>query len=187
MTSKNGLHVAMLGVADVLPYRALMLQAYGLAADAFTSTVDERAAQPLAWWEKRIASPDGLSQCYGAFDADDLVGTVALEYSPRAKTQHSAWVIGMYVKAEARRRGAGLLLMQAAIAAANTRPNLCQLRLTVTEGNHAALQLYERVGFVAWGTEPMAIKTSTGFKAKVHMALVLAGGEPFSPKCGAKS
>lgn len=187
MTSKIGLNVAMLGVADVVPYRALMLQAYALAADAFTSTVDERAAQPLAWWERRVASPDGLSQCFGVFDADDLVGTVALEYSPRAKTQHSALVIGMYVKTEARRRGAGLLLMQAAIAAATTRPNLCQLRLTVTQGNDAALRLYQSVGFVAWGTEPMAIQTSAGFKAKVHMALVLAGGEPFSPKCGATS
>ena len=69
----------MLGVGDVLPYRALMLQAYALAADAFTSTVDERAAQPLAWWEKRIASPDGQSQCFGAFDVGDLVGTGEIE------------------------------------------------------------------------------------------------------------
>jgi RimJ/RimL family protein N-acetyltransferase len=176
LTLNNDLKVAVLGAAHVLPYRALMLQAYALAADAFTSTVDERAAQPVAWWEKRIASPDGQSQCFGAFDVGDLVGTVALEYSPRAKTQHAALVIGMYVKAEARRKGAGLLLMQAAIAAASARPNLRQLRLTVTEGNDAAIRLYQSVGFVAWGTEPMAIHTSTGYKAKVHMALVLNDG-----------
>ena len=34
-------------------YRALMLEAYEAHADAFTSSVAERAALPLDWWQSR--------------------------------------------------------------------------------------------------------------------------------------
>lgn len=157
-------------------YRELMLEAYTLAADAFTSTAEERAAEPLAWWEKRIASAAGLSESFGAFSEGHLVGTVALEYSPKPKTRHSALVIGMYVRPRARGQGAGRALMQAAVAAARARAGVEVLTLTVTEGNEPALRLYQSLGFKAWGTEPDAIRTPGGFRGKVHMSLRLGPG-----------
>jgi GNAT superfamily N-acetyltransferase len=166
-----------LSAADAPQYRELMLEAYVQAADAFTSTAEERESEPLSWWVDRIASPAGLGQSFGAFDEQQLVGTVALEYSAKPKTRHSALVIGMYVRAQARRQGAGLMLMHAAIGAARARPGLLMLRLTVTEGNSAALALYESVGFSAWGIEPMAILTPSGYRGKVHMAMPLRGDD----------
>ncbi len=171
------MRIAPLTASDAPQYRELMLEAYVQAADAFTSTAEERAKEPLAWWVNRIASASGLSQSFGAFEAEQLVGTVALEYSAKAKTRHSALVIGMYVKPSARRFGAGAMLMQAAISAARAQPGLRILRLTVTQGNEAALRLYESVGFSAWGVEPSAIHTPSGYKAKVHMAMQLGASE----------
>jgi len=161
-------------------YRELMLEAYTLAADAFTSTAEERAAEPMSWWEKRIASTAGLSESFGAFSEGHLVGTVALEYNAKPKTRHSALVIGMYLRPTARGQGAGRALMQAAVAAARARPGIEVLSLTVTEGNEPALRLYQSLGFRAWGTEPEAIRTPGGFRGKVHMSLSLRGlaGEP---------
>jgi RimJ/RimL family protein N-acetyltransferase len=167
------MHIAPLTAEDVLPYRDLMLEAYELAADAFTSTAEERRAEPMSWWIDRIAGASGLTASFGAFQDQHLVGTVALEFSTKPKTRHSALVIGMYVRPAARRHGAGALLMQAALAAALARPGLQVLRLTVTEGNEAAIRLYESIGFCAWGVEPHAIRTPTGYKGKVHMALLL--------------
>ena len=171
------MRISALTASDAPQYRELMLEAYVQAADAFTSTAEERAKEPLSWWANRIASASGLSQSFGAFEAEQLVGTVALEYSAKPKTQHSALVIGMYVRPAARRLGAGARLMQAAIAAARARPGLRVLRLTVTQGNEAAIRLYESVGFSTWGVEPMTILTPSGYKAKVHMAMQLAGSE----------
>jgi len=37
-------------------YRVLMLEAYRLHPDAFTSDVGEREALPIQWWEKRLYS-----------------------------------------------------------------------------------------------------------------------------------
>lgn len=170
------MRIAALTASDAPQYRELMLEAYVEAADAFTSTAEERAKEPLSWWANRIASSSGLSQSFGAFLAEQLIGTVALEYSVKPKTQHSALVIGMYVKPSGRRLGAGAKLMQAAIAAARARSGLNVLRLTVTQGNEPAIRLYESVGFSAWGVEPMAILTPSGYKAKVHMAMPL--GDP---------
>ena len=47
------------------------------------------------------------------------------------------------------------------------------LTLTVTAGNASAVQLYERHGFVAYGTLPRAIKVGDEYHDKLHMALVL--------------
>lgn len=169
------MHVAPLCVDDAPRCRELMLEAYAQAADAFTSTAEERAAQPLAWWAERIASPQGLSEAFGAFQGGRLVGAVALEYSARAKTRHAAHVVGMYVRPGARRQGAAGRLLHAAIAAATARPQVLLLRLTVTEGNDIARRLYESAGFDAWGIEPMALRTPDGIKGKVHMAMPLRG------------
>jgi ribosomal protein S18 acetylase RimI-like enzyme len=169
------MHTTLLTAAHAAPYRELMLEAYVQAADAFTSTAEERAREPLSWWVNRIAAPSGLGQAFGVFQDQALVGTVALEYSAKPKTQHAALLIGMYVRPEARRLGAAALLMKAALAAAAERPGVEIVRLTVTEGNEPALRLYRSVGFRAWGTEPDAIRTPTGDKGKVHMSLRLGG------------
>jgi RimJ/RimL family protein N-acetyltransferase len=168
------MHVSTLVASDVAAYRELMLEAYELAADAFTSTAAERRAEPDAWWVKRIGAADGPSTVFGAWDGGALVGTVALEYSAKPKTWHSACVLGMYVRSSHRGRGVALSLMNAAVAAAASRPEIRVLTLTLTEGNEAALRLYRSVGFTAWGIEPLAVRTASGLTGKVHMSLALA-------------
>lgn len=172
------MHIARLVAADAARYRALMLHAYAAAADAFTSTPEERAAEPEAWWVARLAHPRGLSQTYGAFRADGLVGVVTLEFSAKPKTRHKAHLVGMFVAESARGQGTGLALVQAALAAAAQAPGVQVVTLTATEGNASALKLYEACGFRSFGVEPMAIATPDGFKAKVHMALLLPARTP---------
>jgi GNAT superfamily N-acetyltransferase len=150
-----------------------MLEAYELAADAFTSTAEERAAEPEAFWVKRIADPSGLSAAFGAFEDQELIGTVALEFAAKPKTKHKALVIGMYVMPGARSTGAGRALLAAAIEHASAIESLLLLTLTVTEGNAPAINLYRSVGFQEYGIEPMAILTPSGFKGEVLMWLQL--------------
>jgi ribosomal protein S18 acetylase RimI-like enzyme len=173
------MHVQRLITSDMSRYRDLMLHAYAAAPDAFTSTRDERAAEPDSWWQKRIADPEGHSIALGAFHDDRLVGTVTLEFPVKPKTRHKAHLIGMFVHESSRRHGAGTQLVQAALSAARARPEIRLITLTVTEGNAAAIGLYERHGFRPFGIEPMAIATPDGYKAKVHMWIPL--GDPAAP------
>lgn len=168
------MHIRPLVAADAAEYRALMLEGYTLAADAFTSTPAEREAAPLGWWVARIGGPAQLGQAFGAFVSGQLVGTVAVEFSDKPKTRHKGLVIGMYVVQACRGLGAGRSLLSAALAAALSRPGVTMLTLTATQGNASAIGLYEAAGFRSFGVEPMAIFTGTEFKAKVHMYLLLA-------------
>ena len=166
--------VVILQSSDAPQYRKLMLEAYELAADAFTTTAEERASEPDSFWVKRIANPAGLSAAFGVFDGVDLVGTVALEFSAKPKTRHKALVIGMYVAPAARGNGVGRALIDAATEYARNREGVLLLTLTATEGNDSAINLYRAVGFEVFGVEPMAIRTPSGYKAKVHMWLPLS-------------
>ena len=164
------MRIRTLVAADVPRYRQLMLEAYRTAADAFTSTAEERSLEPISWWVARIAHPQGLSVAFGAEEEDRLVGAVALEYSARPKIQHTALLIGMVVREPARGQGVGRALLAAAIDHAAQRPGVQIILLTVTEGNTAAIHLYQQAGFQVWGIQPLAIATPACYKRKVHMA-----------------
>jgi ribosomal protein S18 acetylase RimI-like enzyme len=167
------MRVSRLTATDAARYRAFMLHAYEAAADAFTSTAEERAAEPESFWVKRIADPGSLSVAFGAFIEDELAGTVTIEFAAKPKTRHKAHLIGMFVSEALRGRGAGRALVEAALAAASERPGVLVVTLTVTQGNDAAIALYESCGFRTFGIEPMAIATPGGFRSKVHMWLQL--------------
>jgi RimJ/RimL family protein N-acetyltransferase len=169
------MRIAALSAADAPRYRTLMLHAYASAADAFASTAEERAAQPESWWVARIADPMGLSQAFGAFDGEELVGTATIEFSAEPKTRHKALLIGMFVREADRGRGVGKAILRAALAAAAARSGVQVVTLTVTEGNFPAIALYEDFGFRVFGVEPMAIATTAGFNSRVHMWLPLSG------------
>jgi len=170
----NPLTVRELIPGDATGYRALMLQGYAGEQDAFTSTVQEREAEPLAWWIARIGGDGQPLQAFGAFAGDALVGAVAMEYAGKARTRHKADLIGMYVDPQHRRAGAGRALVQAALEHARRRGGTRVVNLTVTQGNVQAQQMYEAAGFIVFGVEPMAILAGPVFKAKVHMQCTLA-------------
>ena len=145
--------VAVLTAFDTAPYKALMLHAYEHAADAFTSTPEERAKESNGWWLKRIAHPEGLTVAFGYFDGEDLIGTVALEFSVKPKTKHKALIVGMYVLPSSRGKGSARALMQSAIQFCASRLDIRAIKLEVTAGNAPAVNLYQSLGFAAYGSE----------------------------------
>ena len=72
-----------------------------------------------------------MSAAFGAFNDQELVGTVALEFSAKPKTKHKALVIGMYVSPVATGKGAGHALLEAVVEYARARPGILLLTLTV--------------------------------------------------------
>jgi hypothetical protein len=81
--------VTALAESHVQAYRELMLEAYEHAADAFTTSAQERETEPLSRWLERVGSEAGPARSFGAWHRDDLVGAVALEFSAKPKTRHA--------------------------------------------------------------------------------------------------
>lgn len=151
-------------------YRALMLEAYALHPDAFSSSVAERAALPLSWWQARLSEkPLAAERVLGVFQDGGLAGVAGLSFESREKLRHKATLFGMYVPARCRQQGLGRRLVQAVLAQAGARPGVRLVQLTVTQGNDAARALYESCGFAAYGVEPFAVAAGPGYVAKIHM------------------
>ncbi|WHS59251.1 GNAT family N-acetyltransferase [Pseudomonas sp. G2-4] len=159
--------IRRLGARDVEAYRHLMLQAYALHPQAFTSSVSERAALPINWWESRLTSR--LDVLLGAFVEDELVGIVGLSLEPREKVRHKVTLFGMYVTDAHCHRGLGYQLVQTALDEARRYSFLRLVQLTVTAGNAPALKLYQRCGFKQYGLEPQAIRVGEDYLDKIHM------------------
>ncbi|ARB28498.1 GNAT family N-acetyltransferase [Pseudomonas tolaasii] len=159
--------IRTLGAGDAEAYRALMLEAYGAYPQAFTSSVAERAAMPLSWWEKRLSGP--LDQLLGGFEGEELAGIVGLAFEPREKARHKVTLFGMYVTQAHQQKGLGRRLVEAALVEARKHPRLKLIQLTVTAGNDAAVALYQRCGFVQYGLEPLAVRVGEEYFDKLHM------------------
>jgi len=164
------MRIQRLASSNAPEYRALMLEAYELHPDAFTSSVAERAALPLSWWELRLNDdPQPLELVLGAFHEEQLAGVAGLSFESREKARHKATLFGMYVPSKFRGRGLGRQLVEAALAQAKLRFGIKLAQLTVTHGNFAAQGLYEQCGFVQFGLEPYAVAVGDQFVSKVHM------------------
>lgn len=178
--------------ADAVAYRAMMLEGYARHPDAFTSSVAERSALPIAWWEGRLKDDARADEMvFGAFRDERLAGVAGLGFEKREKARHKATLFGMYVPEAFRGLGIGCALVEAVLAEARTREGARVVQLTVTDGNRAAQSLYERCGFVVFGVEPFAMRDGSTFFSKVHMwcdlAKPQAGGSPSSSRVSADS
>ena len=164
------MQVRRLAPADARAFRTLRLRGLREHPTAFTSSHDEDLQQPLQVAMARLESP--LYASWGAFEGGELYGIVGLERETRAKNRHKATVVGMYVAPEVTGQGVGRALLQALLAHARAE-GLASLVLTVTEGNAAAVALYESAGFRSFGIEPDAIRVGGRPHAKNHMHLEL--------------
>ena len=151
--------IRQLTPADAPYYRAIRLEALATDPDAFGATVESESKRPLAEFAQRV----GTSVVLAAMSDAIPVGLIGLKRHDGAKDQHKAFVWGMFVRLDHRRRGIGAGGGGWAGGGgrgvfAATPADVEQLTLTVVSENPAATTLYERFGFKTYGIEPRALK-----------------------------
>ena len=140
---------------------------------AFLSSPDDDRGLVLSFVREALASQSQAT--FGAF-APDLVGIVGINRESHLKAAHKAHIWGFYVTPRHRQGGIGRSLMKAALRFARELPGVTQVHLGVGERNEVAIRLYESLGFVAWGTEPAALRVGGESVAEHHMVLDLSAG-----------
>ncbi len=150
--------------ADAEAFRAIRLEALERNPEAFQATLHDEVTEPL----DRIADRLRRAAVFGAFVDGRLVGTAGFFAHQGEKVRHKGVLWGMYVRPEARGRGIGAALVEHVIAHARTEVEI--LALSVVTENAAARRIYERLGFVAYGTEPHAMKQDGIYYDEVLMA-----------------
>ena len=173
MSALPDLAVRELRGADAEAYRELRLHVLARHDEAFTSDAVAEAIRTAQSYAGRLGENNDGSFTLGAFRGDTLVGAISCERDARSKVRHVGHLIGMMVQGDEQGRGVGRALLDALIARAAADSELHLLTLTVTAGNAAAERLYERAGFVRYGTLPRAIRTGGRFFDKHHLMLDL--------------
>jgi RimJ/RimL family protein N-acetyltransferase len=154
---------------DATLFRDIRLEALSANPEAFGSSYETEAAQPLNLFSARLAD----SSVLGAFRAAELVGIAALAIQQGQKKAHKGIIWGMYVRSDARQAGTGRRLMKAIIEIARHRVELVQL--TVVRDNERARRLYASLGFQEYGMEWHSLKHDGRYYDEILMAMDLLG------------
>ena len=169
------MHIRRLTPADATAFQAFRLDALKDAPSAFGSSYEEEKDFPASIIEGRLAEKTDRGP-FGAFEGESLIGLVALGRENMHKLTHKALIWGMYVKPEARGKGIARALLHEALSLARSVPEVQQVNLCVNASNAGAIQLYESVGFKAFGREPGAMFINGELHDEIHMYLRLADG-----------
>ena len=167
--------IRTLAEADARAYRDIRLRMLKEEPAAFTASYEEFSQRPLSSLSERLRTendkPDNFS--LGAFEGEQLLGTVGFWRETGAKTRHKGNIWGMYVAPEAQGQGIGKALLQAAISRAKALPDLEQIQLGVVVTQIAARQLYAALGFVVLGVEKRAVKIADRYLDEEWLVLHL--------------
>ncbi|NVO24213.1 GNAT family N-acetyltransferase [Donghicola mangrovi] len=144
--------IRQLEVAEAQALFDLWLEGLEAFPFAFLRSADEGRALDPSRFEPGLAA----GQFWGAFDQGELVGYACLQGFTLARQKHLADFGPFYVRSTMQGRGFGRALCQAMIDHARQKGFL-QLELTVWSENHAAIRLYESLGFRRFGCRPRSV------------------------------
>jgi GNAT superfamily N-acetyltransferase len=175
MARGEGIVVRPLGAADAPQYRELRLGSLRNFQLCHGPAYEDALQQAVDWHAERLTKPGDF--WFGAFDGDQLVGTVALRTQEARRLRHSASLNSLMVDGRQQARGIGRTLVAHLIEYARSLGFIRQLTLALTDGNASAERLYESFGFKLYGVEPDALLHEGRYYHKQHRQLILNSHE----------
>lgn len=147
---KNRIEVRPLRADETGLLKTLRLRSLAAAPDSFATSFADASAKPDAYWQEMTRSVTEPGR-HVMFVAENGAAPLGLAFGlldkEHAATAHLG---GMWVDPAARGLGAGRALGEAVLAWARER-GFARVNLWVTDGNAAAIALYERMGFARSG------------------------------------
>lgn len=157
---------------ESLLYRALRLECLKREPEHFGSTYEEELSTATLKFESWIEQNGSDHFMFGAFDGRTLMGIVGFARQERQRARHRGEVVQMYVDAPHRGRGVGERLLRGLLNQAFSLDGVEQAQLSVVAHNRAAIQLYERIGFRAFGVQPNYFKVGVHYFDQQFMQLM---------------
>ncbi|MEZ4819091.1 MAG: GNAT family N-acetyltransferase [Bdellovibrionota bacterium] len=148
----------------------LRLAALKDAPAAFLETVDEAKQFGFEPYLQRLIEGGKDNVLFGCWNREKIVGSVGVVKNTRKKLSHSAFIWGVYIMPDDRRKGIARMLMNQAIIYAKETMKVRVIHLSVAESQIAATQLYVSLGFEIWGRQPNAICVGDLVYHELHMS-----------------
>ena len=166
------MRVRILGVDDAHAFQVIRLRGLQECPTAFASSYEEECSTPAAVVAERLVAKEG-SAIFGAFEEKELVGIVGLQQETMLKLAHKAYIWGMYVAPNARKRGIGWELITQALSFAGKQLHVRQVNLGVNARNVAAIALYKSLGFEQFGFERNFLLVAGELHDEIQMVRVV--------------
>lgn len=157
--------IRLLESHDWQTFKILRLEALLQHPEGFGSSYEEESKCNDEAWRQKLCTGD----LFGAFIDGELVGCAGFFIYASEKMSHRGCLFSMYTKDTHRNRGAADALIKTIIDHAEQQ--VIQLHLTVVTTNHAAIRLYQKNGFIIYGTEPRSLKIDNCFYDEHQMVL----------------
>ncbi len=157
-TPRETMTVRSATVDDAPAYRDLRLEALRNHPEAFSADYAAALAQPMSFWIERLRSSGaetGVANFLAVQD-EQLIGMCAVFRGNTPKTQHSATIVGMYVRPDWRGLHIAGQLVNACVSQARQQGAKI-VKLAVVTTNARAIRSYARAGFHVYGVEPQAL------------------------------
>jgi ribosomal protein S18 acetylase RimI-like enzyme len=155
--------VRRLTAADAALFRDIRLHALKTEPREYASTHADWCDRPLSDFEDLLRTV----RYVGAEQDRALLGICGWHPLARVPTRHRGAVVGVFVRAEWRRRGLFSRMLDAVVEDATGQVR--QLELHVCADNHAALAAYRAHGFAQIGRIPAALAHEGGFADELSM------------------
>ncbi len=165
------MRIRTLNTEDARAFQALRLRGLREVPTAFASSYEEENARPLEAVATGLVA-DANGAVFGAFDDSTLVGVAGVRREAHHKLAHKAFLWGVYVVPDFRKRGAGRRLVFQALHYAFSTLGLRQVNLAVNTSNLGAVALYESMGFKTFGVEEGFLLVNGVLHDELHMVCV---------------
>lgn len=150
--------VRRLTAEDAAAFQALRLEGAERHPSQFRFALEDERLLTL----DQVASRLNREYVVGGFQSGDLVAIGGLVRLSGAKLKHKALLWGMYVREESRGVGLGDAIVSRLLTYALSE-GIEIVVLTLAAENERARKLYERWGFVRYGTEPRSVKNGDDY------------------------
>jgi GNAT superfamily N-acetyltransferase len=167
-----GCEVRAIVAHEIPQWWELRLQGLREHPDAFGADYDASVERGPGHLEASTRN-EGIDRIFGAVTVDGRIVSQAGVYREGGKRRHIATIWGVHTHPDWRGKGLSKALIRHAIGHCRSFPEVRQVHISANANNAAALAVYENAGFVAWGTEPRALWTESGFHDEIHMAMKL--------------
>ncbi|RNC84364.1 MAG: GNAT family N-acetyltransferase [Balneola sp.] len=155
--------------SELKAYKILVRKGFVEAEDSFRITPEDD--KPEGFPTKNTKD----SFTIGAYDGDQLIGVASFrrEGENRRKLRHKGLLFRIYVDPNYRKQGLAGQMIQEIIDRVKLLEDIEQINLTVIPTNAHAKKLYEKFGFVTYGSEKKAIKWKSRYFDEDQMQLML--------------